>query len=113
MSICFTKCLCARAETSSSKVVGNSLTPADRLGSAKNIIINIALLFYCCHCSSALLFYASSLRPQLDTANLFGRLMLWHRPVEDYMRWSTDLWWLVVHCAVCVSACEGECVGKP
>lgn len=46
--------------------------------------------------SYLLLLYVFSCSEHLTKDNLFGCLMLRHWLVEDYVRWSSDLWWLVV-----------------
>lgn len=46
--------------------------------------------------SDPLLLYVFSCSEHLTKDNLFGCLMLRHRLVEDYTRWSNDLWRPVV-----------------
>ena len=78
---------------------------ADRLRAAKTLSSCFLELQRGCHCSTSnpvalpsylLLLYVFSCSERLTKDNLFGCLMLRHWLVEDYMRWPSDLWWLVV-----------------
>lgn len=101
------------------KVARSSLMRADRLRAARTLSSCFLEQHRGCHGSRSnpvalpsylLLLYVFSCSEHLTKDNLFGCLMLRHWLVEDYMRWSSDLWWLVVGWSKCVGACEGECV---
>lgn len=79
---------------------------ADRLRAASTLSSCFLELQRGCHLSNPvalpsylLLLYVFSCSEHLTKDNLFGCLMLRHWPVEDYMRWPSDLWWLVVGCS--------------
>lgn len=100
----------------SQKVAKSSLMQADRLRVAKTLSFCFLKLRRDCHCyrskpivlpSYLVLLYVFPCSEHLTKDNLFGRLMLWHCLAQDYMRWPSDLWWLVVGWVMCVSA-RGE-----
>lgn len=99
------------------KVARSSLMQADRLRAAKTLSSCFLEQRRGCHRSRSnpvalpsdlLLLYVFSCSEHLTKDNLFGCLMLRHWLVEDYMRWSSDLWRLVVgwskYVWVCVNA---------
>lgn len=90
-------------EISFTKVAGSILMQPDRLRAAKTLSSCFLELQRGCHRSSPvampsslLLLYVFSCSEHLTKDNLFGCLMLRSWLVEDYMRWPSDLWWLVV-----------------
>lgn len=106
ISICLIEWLLSASaipEISFTKVAGSSLMQSDRLRAAKTLSSCFLELQRGCHRSSPvampgslLVLYVFSCSEHLTKDNLFECLMLRSWLVEDYMRWPSDLWWLVV-----------------
>ncbi len=108
ISICLIKWLfraSAIPEISFCKKFQGSVMRDDRLRAVRTLPSFFLEEHWGCHrCRSnpvalpsyLLLLYVFSCSEHLMKDNLFGCLMLRHWLVEDYMRWSDDLWWLVV-----------------